>query len=139
MTYGTEGPAAGEEPRPAAALPTGSTSARTVSNDHHGSAPRPSWTFLTNHAHVLLCVAQEPRMRVRDVAEYVGVTERCVQRILSDLEEAGYVSRVHRGRRNYYEVHAELPLRHPAEQNQQVSALLGLVLGNQSCGRGEEL
>lgn len=105
----------------------------TVPADYLASA-KPAWTFLTNHAHVLLCVAQRPGIRVREVAQSVGVTERCVQRILAELEEAGYVTREHQGRRNHYEVHADLPLRHPAEQHQQVSALLNLVLG----GHGRE-
>lgn len=95
------------------------------------SPPKAGWTFLTNHARVLLCVARQPGVRIRDVAQVVGVTERCVQRILADLEEAGYISRVHRGRRNHYEVHADLPLRHPTEQHQQVSALLKLMPGDQ--------
>jgi DNA-binding IclR family transcriptional regulator len=93
--------------------------------------PKPAWTFLTNHAHVFLCVAQRPGIRVREVAQSVGVTERCVHRILSELEEAGYVTRAHQGRRNHYEIHANLPLRHPAEQHRQVSALLSLVHGGQ--------
>ncbi len=96
---------------------------------------KPAWTFLTNHAHVLLCVAQQPGIRMREVAQSVGVTERCVQRILAELEEAGYVTRVHEGRRNHYEIHTELPLRHPAEQHRHVSALLNLVLGNQGHDR----
>ena len=91
----------------------------------------PSWTFLTNHAHVLLCVAHFPEMRVRDIAERVGITERSVQRILTELEDAGYVSRVHHGRHNHYEIHADLPLRHPSEQHRQVSALLELVRGEE--------
>ena len=102
-----------------------------------GSAAKgtvPSWTFLTNHAHVLLCVAHFPEMRVRDIAEQVGITERSVQRILSELEEAGYVSRAHHGRQNHYEIHADLPLRHPSERHQQVSALLELVLGGEQEG-----
>jgi len=66
---------------------------------------------------------------MRDVAQSVGITERSVQRILTQLEEAGYISRVQKGRRNYYEVHPDLPLRHPAEKHQHVSALLELVLG----------
>jgi len=109
----------------------------TASADYVASA-KPAWTFLTNHAHVLLCVAQRPGIRVREVARSVGVTERCVQRILTELEEAGYVTRVHQGRRNHYEVHADLPLRHPAEQHQHVSALLNLVLGGQGHGREKE-
>lgn len=94
-----------------------------------GDAPKPTWTFLTNHAHVLLSVANDPDARVRDIAQLVGITERGVQRILTELEEGGYISRVHHGRRNSYEIHANLPLRHPSERHQQVSALLNLVLG----------
>jgi len=75
---------------------------------------------------------------MREVARSVGVTERCVQRILAELGEAGYVTRVHQGRRNHYEVHADLPLRHPAEKHQQVSALLKLVRGRHGIGRDEE-
>ena len=76
---------------------------------------------------------------MREVAQSVGVTERCVQRILTELEEAGYVTRVHiRAAAIYYEVHADLPLRHPAEQHQQVSALLNLVLGGATIDRDGE-
>ena len=87
------------------------------------------WTFLSNHAHVLLSIASEPEIRLRDVAERVGITERAVQRIVSDLESAGYLSRERNGRRNVYQVHAELPLRHPIEAHREVRALLELVLG----------
>ncbi len=89
---------------------------------------KPGWTFLTNHAHVLLCVVMEPEARVRDIARQVGVTERCVQRMLADLEQAGYLTRVHHGRRNFYEVHDNLPLRHPLESHATVGALLRAVL-----------
>lgn len=85
------------------------------------------WTFLTNHAHVLLCVAKDPQARVRDLAAAVGITERAVQRILGELEEAGYLSRERDGRRNSYEVRGDLPLRHPVEQHRRVSDLLELV------------
>ena len=98
----------------------------------------PAWTFLTNHAHALLCVAQNPGMRIREIAQAVGVTERRVQGILAALEEAGYVTRVREGRRNRYEVHADLPLRHPVERHQQVSELLSLVLGRGARRRGGE-
>lgn len=89
--------------------------------------PKSTWAFLTNHAYVLLSVANYPDARVRDIAQLVGITERCVQRILGELEEAGYISRVHHGRRNSYQVHAHLPLRHPSERHRQVSALLKFV------------
>jgi DNA-binding IclR family transcriptional regulator len=90
------------------------------------------WTFLTNHAHVLLCVAREPELRMRDVAEQVGITERAVQRIVADLEQAGYLHRSRDGRRNRYEVRTDLPLRHPVERHEHISSLLSLVLGNRS-------
>ena len=86
------------------------------------------WTFLTNHAHVLLCIAREPEVRMRDVAQHVGITERAVQRIVSDLELAGYLRRSREGRRNRYEVQTDLPLRHPIERHERVSSLLALVL-----------
>ncbi|MBS2031112.1 MAG: winged helix-turn-helix domain-containing protein [Deltaproteobacteria bacterium] len=85
------------------------------------------WTFLTNHAHVLLCLARDPEARMRDVATAVGITERAVQRIVADLEAEGYVSRHRDGRRNSYEVHGDLPLRHPIERHRKVSALVALV------------
>ena len=91
--------------------------------------PELAWTFLTNHAHVLLCLAREPGARMRDVADVVGITERAVQRIIADLEEAGYIERSRDGRRNRYSVQVDLPLRHPVEQHRPVSALLALVRG----------
>lgn len=87
------------------------------------------WTFLSNHAHVLICIAQDPETRMRDLADRVGVTERAVQRIVSDLEEAGYLVRRKEGRRNHYEVTASRPLRHPIEQHCSTEQLIGLVLG----------
>jgi DNA-binding IclR family transcriptional regulator len=86
------------------------------------------WTFLSNHGHVLLCIAREPEIRLRDVSNRVGITERAVQRIVADLVEGGYLSRVRSGRRNRYELHPDQPLRHPVEQHQQVKSLLELVL-----------
>ncbi|NVJ13115.1 MarR family transcriptional regulator [Myxococcus sp. AM010] len=89
----------------------------------------PSWTFLTNHAHVLLCIAADPEVRLRDVASRVGITERAVQRIVSDLEEGGYLQREREGRRNHYTVRADLPLRHPVERHRTVASLIALVEG----------
>lgn len=86
------------------------------------------WTFLSNHGHVLLCIAREPELRLRDVAARVGITERAVQRIVADLEQEGYLTRVRSGRRNRYELFADRPLRHPIEAHQQVRSLLELVL-----------
>ena len=71
------------------------------------------WRFVTNHGHVLACIAADPTARLRDVAEVVGVTERTAAQIVSDLERAGYLTKTRVGRSNHYEVHLELPLRHP--------------------------
>ena len=98
-------------------------------NDGHQgeSAGSPRWDLLTNHAHVLLCVAHDPGMRVRDIADAVGITERAAHRILSELVDEGYVLRERDGRRNRYEVRHELPLPHPLVQERQVGELLELL------------
>lgn len=88
----------------------------------------PAWTFLTNHAHVLLCLARDPDVRLRDVAVAVGITERAVQLIVQDLEAEGFVTRTRVGRRNHYDLHASLPLRHPLERDHHVGELLGVLL-----------
>jgi DNA-binding MarR family transcriptional regulator len=88
-----------------------------------------TWTFLTNHAHVLFCIVQDPEVRLRDVAARVGITERAVQRIVTDLEGEGYLVVSKEGRRNRYEVCLDLPLRHPIERHRSVKALIQLVLG----------
>jgi predicted transcriptional regulator len=85
------------------------------------------WTFLTNHAHVLLCIAREADIRLRDVADSVGITERAAQRIAADLESEGYITTERIGRRNRYIVCSELPLRHPLEEHQSVGSLLKLL------------
>ena len=86
------------------------------------------WTFLTNHAHVLFCIARDPGMRMRDVADAVGVTERAVQRIVSELEEGGYLAHHREGRRNHYVVNPDLPLRHAIERHCDVGDLLDVLL-----------
>jgi DNA-binding transcriptional regulator PaaX len=85
------------------------------------------WTFLSNHAHVLVCLARDPASRLRDVAEHVGITERAVQKIVSDLEAAGIVRRQRVGRRNRYDLELDRPLRHPLEAHRSVRSLLELV------------
>jgi predicted ArsR family transcriptional regulator len=87
---------------------------------------QPKWTFLTNHGHVLLCLARSPGLRLRDVAVEVGLTERAVQRIVADLEEGGYLTRHRLGRQNAYEIDDQQPLRHPIEAHQSVRALIAL-------------
>lgn len=88
-----------------------------------------SWTYLTNHAHVLLCLARDPEVRLRDVARLVGITERAVARILMDLESSGVVEKRRVGRRNYYSVFLDLPLRHELESHRTIGDLMRLVLG----------
>ena len=85
------------------------------------------WTFLTNHAHVLLAIARDPEIRLRDIAERVGITERAAQRIVTELVEAGYVSRTKVGRRNIYEVDPRRPFRHPLEHDHDVGELLAVL------------
>ena len=87
-----------------------------------------AWTFLSNHAHVLLLLAKEPEIRLRDVAERVGITERAVQRIVADLEASRYIERLRTGRRNRYKVHPEMPLRHPIEAHRKIASLIHLVV-----------
>jgi predicted ArsR family transcriptional regulator len=89
------------------------------------SSPEPkTWTFLTNHAQVLLCVAQDPEIRVRDMAERVGITERATQRILAELVDTGYVKTKRVGRRNSYTVDHEHAMRHTAQLGYEIGTLL---------------
>ena len=83
------------------------------------------WTFLSNHGHVLICIARDPDIRLRDVAATVGVTERCVQQIVLDLERAHVLARTRTGRRNHYRVDREAPLRHPLEAGGTVGVMQG--------------
>ena len=85
-----------------------------------------AWTFLTSHARVLLIISQNPEIRVRDIAALAGITERSAQRIVVDLETAGYLGHERIGRRNHYRVSRDAPLRHPHEQGVEIGALLEL-------------
>ena len=87
-----------------------------------------SWTFLSNYAHVLVCLAKDPNIRLRDVAEEVGITERATQRIVGQLEEAGVLKKERQGRRNRYTIDTKKPLRHPLESHRTVGTLLEMVL-----------
>jgi DNA-binding MarR family transcriptional regulator len=82
------------------------------------------WTFFTNHAHVLFCLARDPDLRLREVAAQVGITERATQRIVHDLEEAGYLTIEREGRRNHYHLNVDRPMRHPVEAGHDVRQLL---------------
>jgi DNA-binding transcriptional ArsR family regulator len=88
------------------------------------------WDFLTNHAHVLMCVAHDRGIRLRDIAAAVGITERAAHRILSELVEGGYVLRERQGRRNRYQVVAGRPMRHPLVQEHAVDDLLAVLSGS---------
>jgi hypothetical protein len=90
------------------------------------------WTFLSNHAHVLVVLARDPEMRLRDVAEVVGITERAVQRIVADLELGGFLTREKIGRRNRYTLHRDEPLRHPIDSHRTIGQLLTLILSEDS-------
>lgn len=91
-------------------------------------APRSQrWTFISNHGHVLLCLAKNEAMLMKDVAAAVGITLRAVQRIVTELETGGYLVRVRDGRQNRYVVRRHVPLRHPLEAHREVGALIALV------------
>lgn len=92
-----------------------------------GDVSSPHWTYLSNHAHVLVCLAQNSEVRLRDIAQLVGITERGVSRILSELEEAGVIEKTRIGRRNHYELHLDVSLRHPLESHATVSDLVQLL------------
>jgi DNA-binding transcriptional ArsR family regulator len=85
------------------------------------------WTFLSSHAKVLLAIGHHPQALMREIAQGLGLTERAVQRIVNDLERAGYLTRLRVGRRNRYEVHADRPMRHAPVAHRQIRALLGLI------------
>ncbi|GID32290.1 helix-turn-helix transcriptional regulator [Paractinoplanes brasiliensis] len=85
-----------------------------------------AWTFLTNHAHVLLSIARDPSIRLREVAEVVGITERAAQSIVADLEAAGYLRHERVGRRNQYTVNPAGRFRHPAEADHHIGDLVAL-------------
>jgi hypothetical protein len=88
---------------------------------------KPSWTFLTNHTHVLVALTRDPGMRMRDLAALVGITERATQRIVGELVEHGYLERERVGRRNTYRLNLDLPLRHPLEGHHSLGRLLGTL------------
>ncbi|MER3495880.1 MAG: AsnC family transcriptional regulator [Armatimonadota bacterium] len=87
----------------------------------------PSWTFLTNHTHLLVCLARDSEARLRDVALAIGITERAAQRIVAELEAANVLERIRVGRRNRYRLNLEIQLRHPLEAGCTVGDLLHLV------------
>ena len=87
----------------------------------------PTWSFLTNHAQVLLCVARDPAVRLRDIGDTVGITERAAHRIVGELADAGYISRERVGRRNRYGIRPDLPIPDRLPREQKVGDLLALI------------
>jgi predicted transcriptional regulator len=89
--------------------------------------PDRGWRFVTNHTQVLLCIARNPDVRLRDVADHVGITERAAQRIVADLVDEGFVERERVGRRNRYSINRGIQMRHPAQFGHEVGELLDLL------------
>jgi MarR family len=87
----------------------------------------PAWRFLTNHAQVLVCIAHDPGVRLREIGERVRITERAAHRIVVDLTAAGYITRQRNGRRNLYTINAQLPLPDPIAHEQNVAGLLEIL------------
>jgi DNA-binding transcriptional ArsR family regulator len=106
--------------------------ARTKRGSHdapslEGGQREHSWTFLSNHSHVIICLARDTEIRMRDIAALVGITERAVIRIVTELEEAGYIKKERVGRRNRYTLVAEKNLRHPLEAHHSIRGILALA------------
>lgn len=102
------------------------------SDSHHGSIERTGassgrWTFLTNHTHVLILLARNPSMTLREVATVVGITERAVQRIIAELEEDGFIEREKIGRQNHYLILSDQHLRHPIEAHRTIGDLIKMI------------
>ena len=95
--------------------------------DAHSLGTTRGWTYLTNHAHVLICLARDPECRLRDVADQIGITERSVQNIVHDLVEEGVLEKIRVGRRNHYRIRGNLHLRHPMEASSRVADLLQMA------------
>jgi DNA-binding MarR family transcriptional regulator len=95
------------------------------------------WTFLTNHARVLLCVAHDPEVRLRDIAGTLDITDRSAYGIVTDLAEAGYLVKEKDGRRNRYQIQSHLPLRESISREQTIGELLDLLVNSNSHRRGQ--
>jgi predicted transcriptional regulator len=93
----------------------------------HSNQGTSSWRFLSNHAQVLLCIVRDRDVRLRDVADTVGITERAVQRVVVDLIESGHLTSERVGRRNHYTVNREVAMRHPAQTDRDIGELLDLL------------
>lgn len=100
-----------------------------VAAKHSPSRRPPAWTFLSNHGHVLVCIAHNPDVRISEMADLVGIGERAAHRIVCDLVRDGYVVRKKDGRRNTYAVNYERPLRHPLESTHSIGEIFGVLAG----------
>jgi MarR family len=96
----------------------------------------PGWSFLTNHAQVLLCISHDPGIRLREIGEAVGITERAAHRIVTELAAAGYISRTRNGRRNHYTIQSRLPLPDPLAREQKIGDLLTILAGQRPDSSG---
>jgi hypothetical protein len=91
----------------------------------------PDWTLLTNHAQVLVCIAHDPGVRLRDIGERVGITERAAHRIVAELAGAGYITRKRNGRRNHYTINSHFPIPDPIARDQNIGELLQILTATQ--------
>jgi predicted transcriptional regulator len=98
-------------------------------------ASTPGWTFLTNHAQVLVCIAGDPGIRLRDIGDRVGITERAAHRIVGQLSEAGYITRRRDGRRNQYSFNADMLLVDPIARDRSVGELIAVLTGGRAAPR----
>lgn len=96
------------------------------------------WTFLTNHSYVLLAIARNNDVRLREIAAQVGITERAVQKIIAELEASGILTKSRDGRRNHYQVNTAMPLRHPLEAHRTIASLVRMVLHDDHGANGNE-
>jgi predicted MarR family transcription regulator len=103
--------------------------------NHEAGVGGRTWTFLTNHARVLICIARDRTRRIRDIAEEIGITERAAQLIIADLEEAHYLTRTRVGRRNTYSINPQRPFRHPAEGDHLVQELITVFVAHDQSQR----
>jgi uncharacterized membrane protein len=94
----------------------------------------PSWTFVTNHAHVLVCITGDPGIRLREIGERVGITERAAHRIVVELTDAGYITRQRNGRRNQYAINSQLPVHDPIARERNVGELIEILAAASKAG-----
>lgn len=111
---------------PTLAKTTVAKKAKTV--EEKPASERNRWTFLTNHAHVLILLSQDPSLVLREVATKIGITERAVQRIIADLEQDGFIKREKVGRKNQYHILVKHPLRHPIEAHRTIGDLIAMIV-----------